>query len=85
MSTIAEFTVPSGDFALHHALAAAPEVIVEIERVVATLGDRVMPYFWVSGGDTDAFEAAFKEDTSIHTVSCKPFPGFAGPAPTNHR
>jgi len=65
MRTIAEFTVPSGDFALHHALTAAPEVIVEIERVVATLGDRVMPYFWVSGGDTETFEAAFKEDTSI--------------------
>lgn len=65
MSTIAEFTVPSGDFALHHALTAAPEIIVEIERVVATVGDRVMPYFWVSGGDKADFEEAFGDDASI--------------------
>lgn len=65
MSVIAEFTVPSDDFALHHALTAAPEMIVEIERVVATMGDRIMPYFWVSGGDQQDFEDAFSEDDSV--------------------
>ena len=34
MSVIAEFTVPSDDFALHHTLTAAPEMVAEIERVV---------------------------------------------------
>jgi predicted DNA binding protein len=65
MSVIAEFTVPSDDFALHHALTTAPEMLVEIERVVATMEDRVMPYFWVSGLEQSEFEDAFHEDESV--------------------
>ena len=69
MSVIAEFTVPSDDFALHHALTAAPEMVVEIERVVATMGDRIMPYFWVSGGDQSDFEDAFRDDPSVQNTT----------------
>lgn len=65
MSVIAEFTVESTDFALNDALAAAPEMVIEIEEVVATMEDRVMPYFWVSGGDRDAFDAAIADDSSV--------------------
>lgn len=65
MSIIAEFSVKSDDLALNHALTAAPEMIVEIEQVVATMEDRLMPYFWVSGGDHDEFETAFEEDDSV--------------------
>ncbi|SFR97129.1 hypothetical protein SAMN05216559_1784 [Halomicrobium zhouii] len=65
MSTIAEFTVPSEDFALHHALTTAPDMVVEIERVVATMEDKIMPYFWVSGGDQADFEDAFRNDSSV--------------------
>jgi len=65
MSVIGEFTVPSDDFALHHTLTAAPEMVVEIERVVATLEDKIMPYFWVSGGDQADFQTAFQEDSSV--------------------
>lgn len=68
MSTIAEFTVKSEDFALHSALTAAPNMIVEVERVVATLENRVMPYFWVSGGDQMAFEDAFHDDDSVQNT-----------------
>ena len=69
MSVIAEFTVDSDDFALHHALTAAPEMIVEIERVVATMEDRVMPYFWVTGGNQTDFETAFGQDPSVTNTS----------------
>ncbi|WP_323190166.1 bacterio-opsin activator domain-containing protein [Halostella sp. PRR32] len=69
MSVIAEFTVPSDDFALHHTLTAAPEMIVEIERVVATMQDKVMPYFWVSGLEQSEFEDAFREDESVKNVA----------------
>lgn len=65
MSVIAEFTVDAEDLALHHALTAAPEMIVEIERVVATMEDEIMPYFWVSGGDQHDFQTAFAEDPSV--------------------
>lgn len=69
MSVIAEFTVPSDDFALHHTLAAAPEMIVEIERVVATMGDKVMPYFWVKGGDQADFKDALRDDSSADNTT----------------
>lgn len=69
MSVIAEFTVPSTDFALHHTLTDAPEMIVDIERVVATIGDRIMPYFWVSGGDKEDFENAFEDDPSVQNTA----------------
>lgn len=68
MSVIAEFSVDSEDFALHESLTAAPHMIVEIERVVATLKDRVMPYFWVSGGDQSEFEDAFRSDESVQNI-----------------
>lgn len=69
MSVVAEFSVRSEDFALNHALTAASSMIVEIERVVATMEDRIMPYFWVSGGDQSEFEAAFREDDSVTNIS----------------
>lgn len=69
MSIIAEFSVDSDDFALHESLTAAPDMIVEIERVVATLEDKVMPYFWVSGGDQTEFEDAFRDDNSVQNVT----------------
>lgn len=69
MSVIAEFSVRSDDFALHHALTAAPDMVVEIERVVATMEDRVMPYFWVSGGDQTEFEDAFRDDDSVRNIT----------------
>lgn len=65
MSIIAEFSVKSDDLALNHALTAAPRMIVEIEQVVATMEDRIMPYFWVSGGDHAEFEEAFQNDETV--------------------
>ncbi|WP_306059519.1 helix-turn-helix domain-containing protein [Natronococcus wangiae] len=69
MSVLGEFTIHPADFALNHALSAVPEMIVEIERLVATTEERVMPYFWATGGDQDRFEAALVEDPSVtHTA-----------------
>ncbi|GAB3672188.1 helix-turn-helix domain-containing protein [Halopiger thermotolerans] len=69
MSIIAEFSVNSDDLALNHALTEAPHMVVEIEQVVATMEDKVMPYFWVSGGDHDEFEAAFENDETVTNVA----------------
>ncbi|TYL39604.1 bacterio-opsin activator [Natronococcus pandeyae] len=69
MSVIAEFTVASEDFALHNSLTAAPHMIVEIERVVATLENKVMPYFWVSGGNQSEFGDAFANDESVQNIT----------------
>ncbi|APW96894.1 bacterio-opsin activator [Halobiforma lacisalsi AJ5] len=69
MSIVAEFSVKSDDFALNHALTEAPHMVVEIEQVVATMEDEVMPYFWVSGGDHAEFEAAFEQDDSVTNIA----------------
>ncbi|TYL36233.1 bacterio-opsin activator [Natronococcus pandeyae] len=65
MSVLGEFTIHPADFALHHALSAVPETVVEIERLVATTEERVMPYFWAVGGDQDRFEAALADDPTV--------------------
>ena len=65
MSIIAEFTVPSREFALEHALSAAPDVIVEIERVATHREDAVMPCFWAMGASLGQFDDALRADSSV--------------------
>lgn len=67
MSVFGEFHVPPEKFALHETLQAAPDTIVEIERMVAT-DELLTPYFWVSGGDIGTFEAAAEQDPSIEDL-----------------
>lgn len=69
MSIIAEFTVPSEEFALAATLEAAPEMIVEIERVVAHTDERIMPFFWIRDGDYEEFEATVGDDPSVRDVT----------------
>ncbi|WP_353633898.1 bacterio-opsin activator domain-containing protein [Halobacterium sp. NMX12-1] len=64
MSIVAEVTVPARSVAMAETLAAAPETVVEIERVVAHPDGRLTPYFWVHG-DLDAFEAALGDDPTV--------------------
>lgn len=65
MSTIIEFTVPAEEFALYETLCVVPETTVVVERVVAHADDRIVPYFWTSGGDQEGFERAAHEDPSV--------------------
>ena len=65
MSVIGEFTVPACALAMQETLAAVPEMTVEIERVVAHQTGTLTPYFWVHGGDVEAFETAITDDRSV--------------------
>lgn len=69
MSVIAEFTVPSNQFALYETLSTVPEMIVEVERLVAHGPDRIMPYFWTSGANHEDFEAAARDDPSVEDLT----------------
>ena len=69
MSVIAEFTVPAEEFALTQTLTTVPEMIVEVERVVAHSEGRVMPFFWIRGGDYSTFETAIHDDPSVQNVT----------------
>ncbi|MFB6130732.1 MAG: bacterio-opsin activator domain-containing protein [Salinigranum sp.] len=67
MSLFAEFGVPADSFALSETLRAVPDLVIEIERVVAT-GEILTPYFWVSGASLAAFEDAARADPTIENL-----------------
>ena len=68
MATFAEFEVPADRFVLGHTLEALPEMVIEIERVVAS-GELLTPYFRVEVDRTEAFEAAAGDDPSIANLT----------------
>ncbi|WP_135853891.1 helix-turn-helix domain-containing protein [Halorussus salinus] len=65
MSLVAEFSVPTDDFALDSALDAVPEMRVEVERLATHSREWVMPFVWATGGDVDAFEEALADDETV--------------------
>lgn len=69
MSVIVEFTVSADTLALSETLKKVPEMVVEIERVVAHGESHVMPYFWIRRGDYEKFETAVNEDSSAQNVT----------------
>jgi hypothetical protein len=70
MPTIARGTVPAGEFALSHTLAALPDVEVECERIIRSGERAVMPLLWVRGADREAVDAAFEADPTVSGVTC---------------
>lgn len=68
MSVIGEFTVPSDSFLLGETMCEVPEVVVELERVVAHSHDRVVPFFWVQQGDCEAFDELVRDDPTLEDV-----------------
>lgn len=69
VSTITEFTVPSESLALHRTLTTLPEIVVEIERVVAHPDERITPYFWIRGTEYAEFEATADDDPSVENLT----------------
>lgn len=67
MSLFGEFRVPSEAFALHQTFRTVPELVVEIERVVAT-ENVLTPYFWISGDDIATVERALASDPSVENL-----------------
>jgi predicted DNA binding protein len=68
MSIIAEFTTPAGEFALGDALAAHPEVRLELEKVVPTRM-QILPFFWAWGEDLDAFAETVREQSIVKSLT----------------
>ncbi|WP_266080368.1 helix-turn-helix domain-containing protein [Haladaptatus caseinilyticus] len=70
MSTIAIVGIPASGFALQTTLERVPEVEFEVERVVATEPERVMPYIWASAepDQFEALQAALEDDPTTDNV-----------------
>jgi predicted DNA binding protein len=68
MSLFGEFHVPAGAFALQETLCALPDLIIEVERIVAS-DDVLTPYFWINGVDRDRFEQTVAADSTVREVT----------------
>lgn len=69
MATVAESILHDGSFPLGDALAGAPDVTIELERLVPT-NSAISPYFWVRGSDrtADLIGAAFESHLAVDGV-----------------
>jgi hypothetical protein len=65
MATIVRGRVPASEFALSRSLATVPELEFEIERVVDTGDEAVMPLLWVRGAEEEQVTEALRSDPSI--------------------
>lgn len=68
MSVIGEFTVPSESFLLGETLREVPEMVVELQRVVAHSYEKLVPFFWVQHGDKERFDDLIRDDATVTDV-----------------
>lgn len=68
MPTIVSGTVPASDLALSHSLEALPELLFEVERIVTSGDDALMPMLWVRGGSRAEIESTLGEDPTVDDV-----------------
>lgn len=68
MGVILEFTIQDGNFVLGQELSGEPGVMhFELERIVPT-GDSMLPFFWATGEDHEAFAKRVKADPTVQAV-----------------
>lgn len=68
MSTIVRGRVPASEFALAETLSSVPDMELEVDRIVETADDRVMPLLWVRGADPTTVSTVIKDDPSVQNV-----------------
>ncbi len=69
MVVIATGSVPAAEFALHHVLTSLPAVEIQVERIVKSGNEAVVPLVWERGADREEFEAALDEDPTVRDYS----------------
>lgn len=69
MATIVKGSLPADEFALYECLSTLPDVEFEVEQIVESGEEVVMPLLWVRGADPDVIEEAFEIDPSVRDPS----------------
>ncbi|MWG34017.1 helix-turn-helix domain-containing protein [Halomarina oriensis] len=64
MTIVVDLTLPGGAFPLGTLLDDDPDAHVELERVVP-VGDRLLPFFWVSDGSVEHIESMLAEQAEV--------------------
>lgn len=63
--TIVDVNFPAEQFALEHTLDVLQTVTFEVEQMVATNNDSLMPFLWIGTTDRTTLEEAFTADESV--------------------
>lgn len=69
MATIVRGRVPAEEFALAETLTTLSDVQFEVERIVESAEDAVMPLLWVRGADHDTLAPVLSDDPSVRDIS----------------
>ncbi|MFC6973876.1 helix-turn-helix domain-containing protein [Halomicroarcula sp. GCM10025709] len=64
MSVVLELSIPATDFPLGNVLSGAPDIRIELERIVPT-GDMIMPFVWATGESQTAFAEMVRSHASV--------------------
>ena len=68
MPTLVTGTVPADQLALSHSLQSLPDLLFEVERIVTSGEDALMPLLWVRGPSRERVEKTLDEDPSVASV-----------------
>jgi predicted DNA binding protein len=68
MTVIAEFVIPTEEFALRETLERRPDLVCEVERVVASDTAHIIPFIWASGGNLDGLTDILDADPSVNDI-----------------
>jgi predicted DNA binding protein len=66
MAVIVRGSVPAAEIALHDVLTSLPDVTLEVERIIESGEEAVMPLVWVRNSDRQAVEAAIEDDPTVN-------------------
>ncbi|WP_255169583.1 helix-turn-helix domain-containing protein [Natrononativus amylolyticus] len=66
--TVAEIGLAADEFALAGTMERLDDVQFDIERIVASNSDHVMPYIWVESEQFDEIDAVLEADESVESV-----------------
>jgi predicted DNA binding protein len=69
MSVIGEFTIPAESFVLEETLSAAPDLLIEVDRLASHGPHQVFPFLWMNRGDGEKFQQVLEADPAIRSVS----------------
>jgi len=69
MPTIVSGTVPAEELALSHSLEALPDMLFEVERVVTSGDDALMPLLWIRSPSRERVEEVLEADPTVDEVT----------------
>jgi hypothetical protein len=69
MPTIVSGSVPASEFVLGHSLETLPELTFEVERIVTSGDEAVMPLLWVRGASRERVEETLEDDPTVDNVT----------------